>query len=40
MAGNAFVAHLIMDNENWLKLGLLLFFGVAAIISASIEKKE
>jgi hypothetical protein len=40
MAGNAFVAHLIMDNENWLKLGLLFFFGVAAIISASIEKKE
>ncbi len=40
MAGNAFVANLILNNHNWVNLALLFFFGVAAIIAASIEKKE
>ena len=38
MLGNAFIGHLVLENENFLKLGALLCLGAAIIISTCIEK--
>jgi len=40
MVGNAFVAPLILDNKNWVNIGLLLFLGIFLILATSFSKGD
>jgi hypothetical protein len=40
MIGNTFINVIVLGNRQWIEIGLLTFFGLLAIIGASIDTKE